>query len=97
MSEKHLTDSESSQSVSEKDIQKTSGCETKSVEIDSRLIRVKDAPAHISVSKSHYHNLKNPKSPYFQCDFPRTVQISLNCKGHHRSELDAWLDSKGEG
>ena len=58
------------------------------------IIRVKNTPGYIGVSKSTYHNYRNRHSKYFDSSFPPLVVISLQCKGHLKHELNAWLECK---
>lgn len=60
----------------------------------NNMIRVKDAPFYMAVSKSTYHNFRNPKSPHFKVDFPPVIEIGCNSKAHKKADIDAWLDSK---
>ena len=58
------------------------------------IIRVKDVPAYIGVSKSTYHNYRDRNSKYFDASFPPIVAISRHCKGHFIRELNNWLEHK---
>lgn len=63
-------------------------------DLQSPVIRVKDAHRYIGVSKSTYQNFKSSKSRYFKEDFPATVSIGDNAKGHYLADIDAWLHSR---
>jgi predicted DNA-binding transcriptional regulator AlpA len=58
------------------------------------IVRVKNTPAYIGVSKSTYHNYRNYNSKSFDPSFPALFVISRNCKGHLKHELNAWLEQK---
>ena len=64
----------------------------KTVERETPVIRVRDTPSYLGISKSSYYNFTNPKSPYYKEGFPDVIELGDNSKGHFRVELDAWLE-----
>ena len=63
---------------------------------NGNIIRVKFSPGYIGVARATYHNFRNSKSKYFKKDFPALIVLGDNSKGHKKSELDAWLESRKE-
>lgn len=57
------------------------------------VMRIKDIPAYIQQSRSSVYNKINPKSKYFDPDFPKPVRIGKNSVGFIIVEIDAWLQS----
>ena len=66
----------------------------KTVEREASVIRVRDTPSYLGVSKSSYYNFTNPKSPYYKEDFPDVIVLGDNSRGHLKVDLDDWLERR---
>lgn len=59
-----------------------------------RVVRMKDASKKLGRCVSGIYKMLDPKSPYFDPSFPRTIRLSQNSVGFYEDELDTWLESR---
>ncbi len=58
------------------------------------LLRLPDVCNMTGMSKSTVWNKLNPKSKYFDKDFPKQIKISGNIVAWSAEEVQAWIDAK---
>lgn len=56
------------------------------------IIRLKDTPIYLGISKSTIHNKLNRRSKYFDPAFPQPIKLGLKAKGYHKNVLDHYLE-----
>ncbi len=62
--------------------------------IVKNLLRLPDVCKMTGMSKSTIWNKLNPKSKYFDKDFPKQIKISGNIVAWSADEVQAWIDMK---
>ena len=66
----------------------------KVIEMAQRILRRPEVEARTGRSRSGIYELKNPKSPYYDPEFPQPVRIGKRAVGWRKSEIDAWLETR---
>lgn len=60
----------------------------------TRLLRPKEAITRTGLSRSSFYERQNPRSHYFDADFPSPVQLGRSAMGYREDELDVWIASR---
>ena len=62
------------------------------------ILRKPQLEERIGLKKSSIHSRLDPKSKYFDPDFPKPIKLSSGCRngavGWKSSEIDAWIASR---
>lgn len=64
------------------------------MKVTGGVTRRKDVPERLSISPSALGNKLNPRSPYFDPDFPKKIYLGQRSVGFLTEELDAWLEKR---
>ena len=62
----------------------------------AQIIRLKKLKDKIGLSRTAIYEKLNPKSPYYDPRFPRSIQIGPRARGFIESEVDTWLQHRIE-
>ena len=62
----------------------------------NQLIRKRDTPQILGISRSTLANWMNPKSQYFRENFPPQVRLSDRLMGFRLHDLEAWIEANTE-
>nr|WP_280563539.1 MULTISPECIES: AlpA family transcriptional regulator [unclassified Chromohalobacter] len=57
------------------------------------LIKLKSVMQKTGLSRSSVYNKLDPKSPYYDPEFPRQVKLGRVSVAWVESEVDTWIDS----
>lgn len=58
------------------------------------ILRLKQLQARIGLGRSAIYYLMDPRSPYFDSQFPRSIKLGKHSIGWVESEVNTWLESR---
>ncbi len=61
------------------------------------IVRKRDVPELLGISRSTLANWLNPKSEYFRQDFPEQIRLSARLAGFRVHDLERWLADGADG
>ena len=61
-----------------------------------QILRLKEACKKLKLSRSTLYEKLNEKSRRYDPAFPKPVRLGLSAMGFFESELDKWLEARGE-
>ncbi|WP_341327483.1 AlpA family phage regulatory protein [Methylotuvimicrobium sp. KM2] len=61
----------------------------------SLIVRIKDLRVLCGLSRSTVYNKLDPKSKYYDPNFPRPVSLGARSVGFRRDEVEQYIDSLG--
>ncbi|NZA01152.1 AlpA family phage regulatory protein [Ottowia beijingensis] len=63
----------------------------------TRIVRQRDVPGLLGISRSTLANWLNQHSPYYKDEFPAKVYLSVRSIGFRSCDLEAWIARNMEG
>ncbi|ABR91712.1 Prophage cp4-57 regulatory protein AlpA [Janthinobacterium sp. Marseille] len=60
----------------------------------TNVIRIKRLKEKTGLGNSSVYNKLNFKSKYYDCDFPKPIQLGVSSVGWIEGEVDIWLSSR---
>lgn len=58
-----------------------------------KVLRIKDLISKVGMARSTIYDRLNPKSPRYDCSFPKPIKLGLSAIGWLEHEVDEWLAS----
>ncbi|HFP9452068.1 helix-turn-helix transcriptional regulator [Klebsiella aerogenes] len=59
-----------------------------------RILRMPELTMILGISRSSIYEKLNPKSRYYDADFPRPVRLGIASVGWHSTAVEAWITSR---
>lgn len=59
-----------------------------------RILRMTELTAILGISRSSIYEKLNPKSRYYDAEFPRPVRLGAASVGWRSTAIDAWIASR---
>ena len=60
----------------------------------TKFLRLPKVVQVTGISKGSIYNKINPKSKYFDPDFPKRISLGARTIGFYESEVSAWIESR---
>lgn len=55
------------------------------------ILRLKQVQARIGLGRSSIYAMMDPRSPYYDSNFPKSIRITAKCVGWIEAEITAWV------
>jgi prophage regulatory protein len=59
-----------------------------------KILRSKKAKEKTGLGDTHFDDIQNPRSKYYDPTFPKAVRVGTRATGHFEHELDMWLQNR---
>ncbi|EFA4080515.1 TPA: helix-turn-helix transcriptional regulator [Escherichia coli] len=59
-----------------------------------RILRMADLTALLGISRSSIYEKLNPKSRYYDADFPKPIRLGAASVGWRSTSVDEWIASR---
>ena len=57
-----------------------------------QVLRISDVIAITGLCRSSIYNKLNPKSPYYDQDFPKSFKLGLRTTGWLKADIENWIE-----
>jgi prophage regulatory protein len=61
-----------------------------------QVLRISDVIAITGLCRSSIYNKLNPKSPYYDQDFPKSFKLGLRTTGWLKADIENWIEKSAE-